>query len=364
LLARCLEAGTSVRARLAAPGEFTQRAFLNGKLDLAQAEAVSDLIDASTETAARSAVRSLSGAFSAEIGSLARALVELRALIEAALDFPEEDIDALESIDAGARLNRACEALDQILQRARQGVLLREGVRLVFVGQPNVGKSSLLNAMVGAELAIVTPVPGTTRDTIRETIQIDGIPIHVIDTAGLRETCDEVERHGVARTWLAIADADIVLFMHDLTRVADPDYARDDSLITEQFIAKLGPQARLLHVYNKVDALGHEPNLSGTVISAATGQGLDQLRRAILASIGAQPSSEGVYIARTRHMQALRRALEHLELAQLQLAAPAPALELLAEELRLAHHALGEITGTFTPDDLLGQIFSRFCIGK
>lgn len=364
LLARCLEAGASVRTRLAAPGEFTQRAFLNGKLDLAQAEAISDLIDASTETAARSAARSLSGTFSAEIASLASALVELRTLIEAVLDFPDEDIDALEAIDARARLNRACTALELVLQRARQGALLREGIRLVLVGQPNVGKSSLLNALAGAELAIVTPIPGTTRDTVRETIQIEGIPIHVFDTAGLRETRDEVERHGVARTWLAIADADVVLFLHDLTRVAEPTYAGNDALLAAQITAKQGPRARVLHVHNKVDALGHEPNVTGTVISAATGQGLEQLRRDILASIGAQPSSEGVYIARTRHLQALRRSLEHLEQARVQLVAGAPALELLAEELRLAHNALGEITGVFTPDDLLGQIFSRFCIGK
>jgi tRNA modification GTPase len=364
LLARCLEAGTSVRARLAAPGEFTQRAFLNGKLDLAQAEAISDLIDASTEAAARSAARSLSGAFSAEISALAAALVEMRALVEAALDFPDEDIDALESIDAGARLDRVCAALELVLQRARQGALLREGVRLVLVGQPNVGKSSLLNALAGAELAIVTPIPGTTRDTVRESIQIDGIPIHVFDTAGLRETQDEVERHGVARTWAAIADADVVLFMHDLTRAADSTYAENDSLLAAQIIAKQGPRARVLQVHNKVDAFGHEPNVIGTVISAATGEGLAQLRRDILTSIGTQPSSDGLYIARTRHVQALQRSLEHLEHARVQVAVREPALELLAEELRLAHDALGEITGAFSPDDLLGQIFGRFCIGK
>lgn len=364
LLARCLEAGAVIRARLAEPGEFTQRAFLNGKLDLAQAEAISDLIDAGTEAAARSAARSLSGAFSAEITSVASALVELRTLIEAALDFPDEDVDAIESIGAPARLQHACTALEAVLQRARRGALLREGIRLVLVGQPNVGKSSLLNALAGAELAIVTPIPGTTRDTVRETIQIDGIPIHVVDTAGLRETPDELERHGVARTWLAIADADVVLFMHDLTRMEDPTYAHDESRLAAQLGGRNAQHAHVLHVHNKIDLLAQRPKVDGVTISAATGQGLEPLRQEILVTIGAQTSVEGVYIARARHVQALRRSLEHLERARIHLAARTPPLELLAEELRLAHNALGEITGAFTPDDLLGQIFGRFCIGK
>lgn len=364
LLARCLEAGAPVGARPAGPGEFTQRAFLNGKLDLAQAEAVSDLIEASTEAAARSAARSLSGAFSAEICSLAQAMVQLRTLIEALLDFPDEDIDAVESIGAEERLREMLATLEQILQRARQGSLLRDGIRLVLAGQPNVGKSSLLNALAGAERAIVTPVPGTTRDTVGETIQIDGIPIHVLDTAGLRETHDPVEGLGVARTWSAIADADVVLFLHDLTRTDEPAYANDEAHLATQIDARLSPHTRVLHVHNKLDALSREPLVVGPAISAATGQGLEGLRRAILESIGAQPSSEGVCIARARHVQALRRSREHVQRARDQLAAPTPALELVAEELRLGHDALGEITGAFTTDDLLGQIFSRFCIGK
>lgn len=364
LLARCMEAGNPLRVRLAEPGEFTQRAFLNGKLDLAQAEAISDLIDASTEAAARSAARSLSGDFSKEIAALGAAVVELRTLVEAVLDFPEEDIDAVEAIDAHGRLERACSAHKLVLQRARQGALLREGIRLVLAGQPNVGKSSLLNALAGAELAIVTPIPGTTRDTVRETIQINGIPIHVFDTAGLRDTHDEVERQGVARTWTAISDADVVLFMHDLTRLREPAYDHHEAELAAQIDSKLGPQARVLHVYNKVDALAHQPDVAGTVISAATGRGLEGLRADILASCGAQPSTEGTFTARARHVQALTRSLDHVELARGHLTAPLPALELLAEELRLAHNALGEITGAFTPDDLLGRIFSRFCIGK
>jgi tRNA modification GTPase len=365
LLARCLEAGASVRARPAGPGEFTQRAFLNGKLDLAQAEAISDLIEASTEAAARSAARSLSGAFSAEIGSLAQAMIKLRTLLEAVLDFPDEDIDAVHSIGADERLQEMQETLEQILRRAREGALLREGIRLVIVGQPNVGKSSLLNALAGAELAIVTPVPGTTRDTIGETIQIDGIPIHVLDTAGLRETDDLVEGLGIARTWSAVVEANVVVFLHDLTRMDEPSYAAQDVHLATQINAKLSPHTQLLHVHNKLDAVSRAPIAAdGPAISAATGQGLEGLRRAILDGTGAPPSSEGVYIARTRHVHVLLRSQDHIQRARNQLAAPPPALELVAEELRLAHNVLGEITGTFTPDDLLGQIFTRFCIGK
>lgn len=364
LLARCLDAGAQVRARLAAPGEFTQRAYLNGKLDLTQAEAVSDLIEASTEAAARSAARSLGGAFSEEINQLSEALIDVRTLIEAALDFPEDDVETVESAGVRDRLQQVRLALQRVLQRARQGALLREGVRLVLVGQPNVGKSSLLNALVGAERAIVTPIPGTTRDTVSETVQLGGIPVHVIDTAGLRETHDVVERHGVARTWSALADADVVLFIHDLTRTDDPTYVTEEARLAAQIVAKVQPRAHLFHVHNKVDALGSKPAAAGNVVSAATGEGLEDLRRDILAGLGAQPSAEGLYIARTRHVHALRRSLEHLERACTHMTAPIPALELLAEELRLAHNVLGEITGTFTSDELLGQIFGRFCIGK
>ena len=364
LLARCLEAGAGVGARLALPGEFTQRAFVNGKLDLAQAEAVSDLIDASTEAAARSAARSLTGHFSDEIGRLASQLIELRTLVEATLDFPDEEIDFLEKADARGRMAAIAAALVAVLSRARQGALLREGIKVVLAGQPNVGKSSLLNALAGVELAIVTPLAGTTRDKVSETIQIDGIPIHVTDTAGLRDSNDEIECLGIARTWQAVADADLVLFLHDLTRTAEPAYASAERQLALQLAEALGSDGRLLHVYNKADATGQAPPSDGTLISALTGQGLQALRQAVLTFVGGELLPEGLCIARSRHVHALQRAAQHLDLAMAQAARADAALDLLAEELRLAHNALGEITGSFTPDDLLGQIFGRFCIGK
>lgn len=364
LLARCLEAGAGLGARLAQPGEFTQRAFLNGKLDLAQAEAVSDLIDASTEAAARSAVRSLSGSFSAEIEALAGHLVELRTLVEATLDFPDEEVDFLEKADARGRLARIASGLQVVMARARQGALLREGIKVVLAGQPNVGKSSLLNALAGSELAIVTSIPGTTRDKVSETIQIEGIPIHVTDTAGLRDSNDEIERLGIARSWREVADANVVLFLHDLTRGEQTGYALAETVLADRLNSALASRTRLLHVYNKVDALRQPPVVEGSIISAVTGLGLEALRKAILESVGAQLPSEGVGIARTRHVQALHRASEHLEAAESHAASADAALDLLAEDLRQAHNALGEITGAFTPDDLLGQIFGRFCIGK
>ena len=364
LLARCLEAGAGVGARLALPGEFTQRAFVNGKLDLAQAEAVSDLIDASTEAAARSAARSLTGHFSDEIGRLASQLIELRTLVEATLDFPDEEIDFLEKADARGRMAAIAAALVAVLSRARQGALLREGIKVVLAGQPNVGKSSLLNALAGVELAIVTPLAGTTRDKVSETIQFDGIPIHVTDTAGLRDSNDEIECLGIARTWQAVADADLVLFLHDLTRTAEPAYASAERQLALQLAEALGSDGRLLHVYNKADATGQAPPSDGTLISALTGQGLQALRQAVLTVVGGELLPEGLYIARSRHVHALQRAAQHLDLAMAQAARADAALDLLAEELRLAHNALGEITGSFTPDDLLGQIFGRFCIGK
>lgn len=374
LLARCLEAGTGIdertgkaRApgiRLAEPGEFTQRAFLNGKLDLAQAEAVSDLIDASTEAAARSASRALSGALSGEVGELRDALIKLRMLVEATLDFPEEEIDFLQQADALGQLARLTARLDGVLDRTRQGALLREGIKVVLAGQPNVGKSSLLNALAGAELAIVTPIPGTTRDKVSQTIQIEGVPLHVSDTAGLRDnTADEVERIGVARSWDAIADADVVLFLHDLTRVGTADYEAEDALIRAR-LAGIDP-ARIVQVFNKADA-ATAPAVGGDAIalSAKTGAGLDALRRRLLHQVGWHATPEGLFIARERHVQALKRTREHLELAHAVSVQQPPALDLLAEELRLAHDALGEITGAFSADDLLGEIFSRFCIGK
>jgi tRNA modification GTPase len=363
LLARCLEAGAGIGLRVAEPGEFTQRAFLNDKLDLAQAEAVADLIDASTEAAARSAGRSLAGAFSQEVEGLRAAIVDLRMLVEATLDFPEEDIDFLETADARGRLDRLAAAVDAVLDRARQGALLREGIRVVLAGQPNVGKSSLLNALAGAELAIVTPIPGTTRDKVSETIQIEGVPLHVSDTAGLRhddDAADEVERIGMARSWDAIADADAVIFLHDLTRRGEPAYEAGEATIARRL--QVGDGARVLHVHNKADAAdATEPGLA---VSARTGQGLDALRRALLERAGWHAAPEGVFIARARHVHALQRTREHLQEAQRLAAESNAALDLLAEELRLAHDALGEITGAFSADDLLGEIFSRFCIGK
>ena len=364
LLARCLQAQPGLR--LAEPGEFTERAFLNDKLDLAQAEAVADLIDASTEAAARSAARSLSGAFSEQISHLAERTVHLRMLVEATLDFPEEEIDFLEKAGARAQLDALLAAVDEALARTRQGALLREGLRVVLAGQPNVGKSSLLNALAGAELAIVTPIPGTTRDRVSETLQIEGVPLHITDTAGLRadtEAADEVERIGIGRSWQAIATADVVVFLHDLGRLGEPAYEAADVAIRAQLPAGVP----LLHVYNKADIDGDDPTaLPGGALklSARTGEGLAALRKALLAQAGWQAAPEGLFIARTRHVQALQRAREHLLQAQAQAALRDAALDLLAEELRLAHRALGEITGQFSTEDLLGVIFSSFCIGK
>ena len=376
LLARLLELGAPLRLRLAEPGEFTRRAFLNGKLDLAQAESVADLIDASTEAAARSATRALAGELSRAVGELAAELVELRLLVEATLDFPEEEIDFLRQAQAQQRLQALQQTLQQVQARTRQGTLLREGLRVVLAGQPNVGKSSLLNALAGAELAIVTPIAGTTRDKVSQTIQIEGVPLHIVDTAGLRDSADVVERIGVERSWHAIADADVVLFLHDLTRLHALGYAQ-----AEADIARGLPQGvPLLHVFNKRDRVdvatltlqlpqvwsdwGMEAGES-VWISAASGEGLQTLRYQLLALAGAQQGSEGVFIARQRHVQALAQTQQHLDAALrlIELDAQAP-LDLLAEELRLAHQALMAITGQYTPDDLLGAIFSSFCIGK
>lgn len=364
LLARCLEAGAGMRLRLAEPGEFTQRAYMNDKLDLAQAEAVSDLIEASTEAAARSASRSLSGAFSTEIDRLREQLVALRMLVEATLDFPEEEIEFLATANARSRLAAVQAGVAAVLARARQGALLREGIKVVLAGQPNVGKSSLLNALAGAELAIVTPIPGTTRDKVSETIQVDGVPVHVVDTAGLRDAGDEIERLGIARAWAEVEDADALLFLHDLTRMGEPDYDAREAHIAGRLPQALQHGGRLLHVYNKVDAAPHSPPVDSLAVSAKTGDGLNALRAKLLELAGWHAQPEGLFIARTRHVQALRRTGEHIAQAQRLAAQGDAALDLLAEELRLAHNALGEITGAFTPDDLLGEIFSRFCIGK
>ncbi len=364
LLARCLEAGAELGARIAQPGEFTQRAFLNGKLDLAQAEAVSDLIDASTEAAARSAARSLSGSFSSEITLLAGQTVELRALVEATLDFPEEEIDFLDRADAQGRLDRISAALQTVLLRAEQGVLLRDGVKVVLAGQPNVGKSSLLNALAGAELAIVTAVPGTTRDKVSGTIQIEGVPIHVVDTAGLRDSVDPIERIGIERAWGEIATADLVLFLHDMTRATQPDYLAAEALLASQLAGALARGTRVIHVHNKADLLPMRRTAEGLAISALSGDGLSALRRAVLESVGWQQPAEGAFLARARHVHALRLAQDHVANAAWHATRGNAALELFAEELRLAHLALEQITGAFTTEDLLGEIFGRFCIGK
>jgi tRNA modification GTPase len=373
LLARCLEAAAQTDAhgqalaphlRLAQPGEFTLRAFLNGKLDLAQAEAVADLIDADTEAAARSAARSMAGVFSSEVEALAQRLTALRTLVEATLDFPDEEIDFLERADARGRLRAIADELAQVLDRTRQGALLREGMTVVLAGQPNVGKSSLLNALAGAELAIVTPIPGTTRDRIGQTIQIEGVPVHVVDTAGLREqdaTHDEVERIGIARSWGEIERADAVVFLHDLTRLGQPEYEAAERAVA----ARLGDTARVLHAYNKRDATEAAPApAGGLALSARTGDGVQALRRTLLERAGWHATPQGVYIARTRHVQALQRTRTHVAAAQALAGQGDAALDLLAEELRLAHHALGEITGRLSADQLLGEIFGRFCIGK
>lgn len=366
LLARCLEAGAAMDLRVAEPGEFTRRAFLNGKLDLAQAEAIADLIDASTEAAARSASRSLAGEFSQEIRTLRDALIHLRMLVEATLDFPEEEIDFLKKADAEGQLTRLQENVARVMQRARQGALLREGLRVVIAGQPNAGKSSLLNALAGAELAIVTPIPGTTRDVVRQTIQIEGVPLHVIDTAGLREGADQVERIGIERAWGQIEEADAVVFLHDLTRASSADYRAADASIAADLRARLPEGVPVIDVWNKADAA--EASAATTpasiALSAKTGAGLDELRQRLLEVAGWQAAPEGVFIARERHLHALKRVDAHLMEAAGLLAQQAQALDLLAEELRLAQNALNEITGEFSADDLLGVIFSRFCIGK
>ena len=347
LLARCLDLG----ARLAEPGEFTRRAFINGKLDLAQAEAVADLINASTATAARSAVRSLQGDFSRAIDALMDPLVELRALTEATLDFPEEEVDFLKSIQAEARLQTIREALTKVQASAKQGKLLHDGLTVVLIGQPNVGKSSLLNALAGEDLAIVTPVAGTTRDVVRAHLQIEGVPLHVIDTAGLHDTSDEVERLGIERTWKEIEKADVAVLLTDAQHGL--------TAAEEAIMVRLPADIARVTVQNKIDLGIATAATDALQISAKTGTGVETLRTRLLQIAGWQPG-ESLFIARERHLRALSDAAEHLATAVIAL----PALEIFAEELRLAHNSLQSITGEYTPDDLLGDIFSRFCIGK
>ena len=364
LLARCMVLGQASHLRLARPGEFTERAFLNDKIDLTQAEAIADLIDASTEAAARSASRSLSGAFSKEIHGLRDALIHLRMLVEATLDFPEEEIDFLKKADAQGQLDRLQTALLRVQQSATQGALLREGIKVVIAGQPNAGKSSLLNALAGAELAIVTPIAGTTRDRVEQTIQIEGVPVHVVDTAGLRDSDDVVEQIGIARAWEAIEDADAVLFIHDLTRINAINYIAADARITGALGQKLSKNTPVIDIWNKVDSVEQAASRTGITLSAKTGVGLTELRQTLLKAAGWQAQAGGIFIARERHVQALLRVQQHLEIAAHHLRAQAQSLDLLAEELRLGQNALSEITGEFTSDDLLGVIFSKFCIGK
>ena len=377
LLARCLAVAQHAEGakqpclphlRLARPGEFTERAFLNDKIDLAQAEAIADLIDASTEAAARSATASLSGAFSKEIHTLRDALIRLRMLVEATLDFPEEEIDFLQKADAQGQLDRLQAALRSVQHKATQGALLREGMKVVIAGQPNAGKSSLLNALAGAELAIVTPIAGTTRDKVEQTIQIEGVPVHVVDTAGLRESDDAVEKIGIERAWQAIEGADAVVFLHDLTRSASAAYQAADAHIASRLLEKLSKDVVVLHIWNKADAVTPQAPAAasneGIRLSAKTGAGLDTLRSALLQAAGWQAQAGGIFMARERHVQALVSVEKHLADAAIHLALRAQSLDLLAEELRLAQNALNEITGEFSSDDLLGVIFSSFCIGK
>jgi tRNA modification GTPase len=349
VLRRCLELG----ARLAEPGEFTRRAFLNGRIDLAQAESVADLIDASSAEAAASAARSLGGEFSRRIHDVVDVLTQLRAHVEACIDFPEEEIDAADREEQARKLAALRAALRSLLDEARQGAVLREGLSVVLIGRTNVGKSSLLNRLAGEDLAIVTPIAGTTRDSVRATIALEGVPIHLIDTAGLRATTDEIERLGIERTWQAVASAGAALFITEDEAGASGEEA--------QHLGRLPPGLPLLQVVNKIDLSGARAGLTGSTVhvSAKTGEGVDALRGWLLRTAGWRPHGEGVFMARERHLVALHEAQ-----AQLEAAARSQAFELMAENLRIAQQSLGRITGEVLADDLLGEIFGRFCIGK
>ena len=354
LLRRCVELG----ARIAQPGEFTRRAFLNDRLDLAQAEGVADLIDASSSEAARSAVRSLAGDLSRRVDALVSGLVDLRVHVEACIDFPEEEIDPADREAQREKLAALRRALDDLLQEARQGSVLREGLTVVLVGRPNVGKSSLLNRLAGDEVAIVTPIAGTTRDYVRATVSLEGVPIHLIDTAGLREARDEVERIGVERTWRAIESAGAALL------ISSPDLPEDNH--DREILARLPDAIPIAHVENKIDLVSASPGITTTAgiaairVSARTGAGIAALRQWLLDAAGWKPHGESLFLARERHLEALKDAGERLLAATHN----SQVFELMAEDLRLAQGALGRITGEVTSDDLLGEIFSRFCIGK
>ena len=375
VMARCLALAQSTKPdstpwlphlRMAQAGEFTQRAYLNQKLDLAQAEAVADLIDANTEAAVRSAGRSMQGAFSDQVHALKAALVHLRVQIEACLDFPEEDLDFIKAMQVAEQLQSLLQHAAALTSQAKQGALLRDGLKLVIAGQPNAGKSSLLNALAGAELAIVTPIAGTTRDVLSQSIQMEGVPIHVLDTAGLRDhtQADEVEQIGMERAWAQIKQADIVLLLNDVARTDDA-YQQQQRQLQEDIEAVLPKHTSLLLVDNKCDMVTTTSSTKALQISAKKGLGLQALRTHILQLAGWQSSAqEGVFTARARHLEALAVVLQHLQAAQQMLSHPQPALDLLAEECRLAQQSLSSLTGEFSADDLLGEIFSNFCIGK
>jgi len=356
-----LERVVQLGARLAEPGEFSKQAFLNDKLDLAQAEAIADLIDASSQQAAKSALRSLQGAFSNEVNTLLEQLIQLRIYVEAAIDFPEEEIDFLSDGKVAGELQSILTQLHQVLASAQQGVLLREGMSVVILGRPNAGKSSLLNALSGRESAIVTDIAGTTRDIVKEEIQVDGLPLHILDTAGLRETTDAVEQIGVARAWSALEEADRVLVVVQANESIHPE--------DEAILAKLPSHLPLTLIHNKVDLIEKSPGLvelddkTEIWLSAKHHFGLDLLKDHLKKDMGYQQTAEGVFMARKRHLDALQRALDFVETGQTQLQQFA-AGEFLAEDLRQAQQALSEITGQFSSDDLLGRIFTSFCIGK
>lgn len=354
LLSECVALG----ARLARPGEFSERAFLNDKIDLTQAEAIADLIHASSQTAARMALRSLQGDFSKKINELNESLIHLRLFVEAAIDFPEEEIDFLSDGKVAGMLEEILERLSSIRKSASQGAIMREGLSVVIAGRPNAGKSTLINRLAGRDVAIVTEIAGTTRDVMREHILLDDIPLHLVDTAGLRESDDLVEQEGIKRAWQEVSRADCLLILTDLS-------GSDQSEELNETIRKTLPEAvPIIHVFNKIDSLRLEPKIEehSVYISAKTGEGLELLKEKIKKLVGYQPA-EGQFLARRRHLQALDQAKELLEAGQRQLIEQR-AGELLAEDLRLAHQALCEITGEFTSDDLLGRIFSSFCIGK
>ena len=361
VMRRCLELGKEAGLVIAEPGEFTLRAYLNNKVDLAQAEAIADLIDAQSESAVRGAARSLQGAFSDDINSLVEEITQLRILVESTLDFPEEEIEFLENAQARDRLSAVKTKLQALRNNAKQGKILRDGIQLVLAGAPNVGKSSLLNRLAGEEVAIVTPIAGTTRDRVKESIQIEGVPMHIIDTAGLRQTSDEVEAKGIERTWDAIRLADLIIFL------TAPNAEKEANDLRVQILDAAPANCPVLELMNKSDLLDKNSGVikdSALLISAKTGEGVEALKQKILETVGWSGPQEGAIVARRRHLDCLERAAEHIEKSEKFAANGNNSLELFAEELSLAQNHLGQITGKLLPDDLLGKIFSQFCIGK